>query len=87
MKRSRIIKNMTEYWLGLLPDENPANMGVDDLLFDEVTLKMGQLLSFLEHSGMMPPDTGKGQVLGTQYMSTHLDYQQEKDYRWESEND
>lgn len=55
MKRSKMVRNMTEYWLGLLPNENPANMGYEEGLFQDVEEKMGSLLNFLEHSGMTPP--------------------------------
>jgi hypothetical protein len=43
------------------------------------------ILTRIEEAGMLPPDTGKGVILGTRYMSTHLDYSQSQDNRWEPE--
>lgn len=45
------------------------------------------LLTRMEKAGMMPPDTGNGPMVGTQYMPTHLDYSKQPDYRWEPENE
>lgn len=54
MKRSEMVKQMAEYWLGLLPGESPEEIGAE--LFAEVETHMGQLLKFMEHKGMKPPE-------------------------------
>lgn len=51
MKRSEMIKRMTEHWLGLFPDEN-----IEDKQLQEATYKnMSNLLDFLEKNDIQPP--------------------------------
>lgn len=45
------------------------------------------ILKTQEIMGMLPPDRGDGLFIGTQYMSTHLDYSREPNYKWEPENE
>lgn len=80
MKRSEMIESMVSNWIGLFPGEEWT-----EELKEDVYTNMSNLLSMLEYKGMMPPDTGNGLVIGTQYMSTHLDYSKEPQYKWESE--
>lgn len=54
-KRSEIVRRMSEYWFGLIPGEEMADIYDDPGLFDEVQERMGELLGFLEHKGMLPP--------------------------------
>lgn len=51
MKRSEMTQKMTELWLGLFPNEKYS----DEDLYVEVRERMGQLLNYLEHKGMLPP--------------------------------
>lgn len=55
MKRSKMIREMAEYWLGLFPGENVDNAIYEQTLVNEAEEKMSNLLSFLEHKGMKPP--------------------------------
>lgn len=52
MKRSDMIQQMSEVWLGLFPGEDVREYGVD---VEDLRHKMSNLLSFLEHRGMKPP--------------------------------
>lgn len=62
---------MTNYWLGLFPDETQQ---YDDIK-DEVKENMSRLLSFLEYHGMKPP---VDEVCPVIFTTKHV---------WENEND
>jgi len=71
MKKSKMVQEMTEFWLALFPDEKMY----DPLLFEEVKERMGVLLTFLERKGMKPPVEDVCPVL---FQTKHV---------WEQEND
>lgn len=55
MKKSEMVKKMTEHYLGLCYGEDPKNMGMDDGTFEIVLSKMDNLLDMMEYFGMLPP--------------------------------
>lgn len=57
MKRSEMVQRMAEYWVRLLPGENPENMGVNHPLFEDIKESMGRLLTCIQDLGMYPPAT------------------------------
>jgi hypothetical protein len=70
-----MVQEMTEFWLGLFPDEDPGNMGFDEEMFEEVGYRMDKLLKFIEKKGMKPPVEDVCPVL---FQTKHV---------WEQEND
>lgn len=55
MKRSTMVTQMTEYWLGLFPSGAAVQSDLEEGLKEEVEDRMGRLLAFLEYHGMKPP--------------------------------
>ena len=65
--------------------EEVARVVKDTFLLSETEIAKA-IVNKIEELGMMPPDTGKGPVVGTQWSSTSVDYSQRPDYRWENED-
>lgn len=55
MKRSEMIKQMAESWLGLFPRGLVEEAYYKEEMIEEVEGRMGKLLAFMEHKGMKPP--------------------------------
>ncbi len=61
MKRSEMVRRMAEFWVGLIPGQNPQNVNLDPDDFEEIKDRMGDLLYMLEYKGMLPPlESGTG---------------------------
>lgn len=54
MKRSEMVKLMTDTWLGIMPWDAPGSM-TDPETYKHVSEGMSSLLSNMEYRGMKPP--------------------------------
>jgi hypothetical protein len=75
MKRSEMVRKMTEHWLGLFPNEKFE----DEELQEEVKENMSRLLRFIEDCGMPPPFVEKTYIAHAQTSFPVSGYEWEKE--------
>lgn len=77
MKRSEMVKRMTEQWLGLWKNELPGE-NIDNKTYNEVYKAMDSLLIAMEFRGMKPPALKESVLLHDDGTVARATYEWEK---------